>query len=86
MAEKNVKKEDVSLTNTSVNSVNRLKTTKSKTEEASKYTIDELVVAEKELGANRVIIRTALRNHEGNLLTLEEAKKFVKEFKNKEVK
>lgn len=56
------------------------------TSSVSKYTIEELTAAEKELGANRVIIRTALRKADKKLFTLAEAREIVKAFKEKEVK
>lgn len=52
----------------------------------SRYTTDELSNAEKELNANKVIIRTALSRADKDLFTLEEAKEIVSKFKNKEVK
>lgn len=51
----------------------------------SQYTIDELVTAEKELDANKVIIRTALSKTEKTLFTVKEAKDIVAKFKNKKV-
>lgn len=57
-----------------------------KTSSVSRYTVDELSKAENEFNTNKVIIRTALSISDKDLFTLEEAKKIVSKFKNKEVK
>lgn len=57
-----------------------------KTSSVSRYTVDELSKAENEFNTNKVIIRTALSMSDKDLFTLEEAKKIVSKFKNKEVK
>lgn len=84
-----VKKEDVSAEATEkvqAKSNDKAQVTGSKPENTSKYSIDELVAAEKELGANRIIIRTALKKAQKDLFTIEEAKEIVSKFKKREVK
>lgn len=59
---------------------------KHETKKAALYSIDDLAKAEQKLDANRVMIRTALKNGEKEMYSIDEAKAIVKKFKEKEVK
>ncbi|NDO18819.1 hypothetical protein FMM68_04015 [Lachnospiraceae bacterium MD329] len=75
--------EDKQQENISVEETQTVNSAQDNTE--SQYTIDELMAAEKELDANKVIIRTALNKTEKTLFTVKEAKDIVAKFKNKKV-
>lgn len=89
MADKTVKKEEVTVETTEkpqAKATNKVEMKKGKPKNSSLYTINELVDAEKELDASKVVIRIALQKAKKDLFSIEEAKEIVTKFKEREVK